>query len=69
MKLSEHLRSIAMQPTLHDAPTGKIIPDSADDYEIVRFEGDSAVVRGPSGQLDVATFHDGCRLERDAAIE
>lgn len=61
--------------TLYVAQSGREISDEngtldrAECYAVLsQTECDGfefAAVRGPSGQIDVATFHDGCRLHQD----
>lgn len=73
MDLREKLELLGLEPTLYDAPTGMTVADDPRDYEILASAECSGctllAVRGPSGQIDVATTDDGCQLHRDALTD
>ena len=60
--------------TLHDAPTGCIVPDNPADYEVLEHEDEGQrefiLCRGPSGDVDCMVRDiTGDRLYRDCACD
>lgn len=66
MTLAELLTAREMPLELYDAFTGeRIAEDSPEQYAVLEVSGDTAIVRGPSGDTDEADLTDGCRLRRN----